>query len=214
MSWKPVAGLTETLRSLLKTLILVTAVAVVADLYDVYSYATLHPDVDPSRTLLASDVVSGVVGLVQVVFFVVVLVAFLMWVHRVNGNLRLFSGEQLRFTPGWAVGWYFVPVACLFKPFQSMKELWRVSHGKAPAEAGIVGAWWGFWIVSVLFSNVVWRITSAAQTAQEQSTAAVLVAASDAVDVGLNVLTLVVVTKIGAAYSRNIVERLPREAVT
>jgi len=62
----------------------------------------------------------------------------------------------------WAVGWYFVPIANLFKPFGAMRELWTASHaevdkfgGEAPSE---VKWWWGAWISGNILSSVSSRI--------------------------------------------------------
>ena len=59
----------------------------------------------------------------------------------------------LRFTPGWAVGWYFVPIANLWKPYQAMKEIWRASKNpgnwQAETTSGFLGWWWFWWIISV-----------------------------------------------------------------
>ena len=34
----------------------------------------------------------------------------------------------MEFSPGWSVGWFFVPVAGLFMPYRVLKELWKASH--------------------------------------------------------------------------------------
>jgi hypothetical protein len=53
----------------------------------------------------------------------------------------------LAFTPGWAVGWWFVPFANLVKPFQSIRELWKASSAdRAWPEIRtwpVIGWWWG-----------------------------------------------------------------------
>ena len=70
--------------------------------------------------------------------------------------------DGLEFTPGWAVGWFFVPIANLFKPFQAMRELWTASHGEADRFGGEapteVKLWWGAWLVGNIASTVGTRI--------------------------------------------------------
>jgi len=51
-------------------------------------------------------------------------VIFLRWIYRTNKNLHVLSSEHMTFSPGWSLGWYFIPVANLFKPYQAMKEIW------------------------------------------------------------------------------------------
>ncbi|NCP19948.1 MAG: DUF4328 domain-containing protein [Erythrobacter sp.] len=99
--------------------------------------------------------------LYTLVFFVsVVFVA--MWIYRAHANLRD-RGIELTTSPGWAVGWYFIPIANLFKPFQAMRELWSESHleddsygDPAPGE---ITAWWACWIVGNILANVSMRMT-------------------------------------------------------
>ncbi len=63
----------------------------------------------------------------------------------------------MRFTPGWAVGWYFVPVFNLWKPYQAMKE---IVVGIALDAHPVVHWWWLFWILSGVLNLIVFRMTS------------------------------------------------------
>ena len=54
-------------------------------------------------------------------------IAWCVWQHRAHANLWAFARSGLRFTPGWAVGWWFVPIASLWKPFEAVRELWKAS---------------------------------------------------------------------------------------
>jgi hypothetical protein len=90
--------------------------------------------------------------------FVASVVIVAIWIHRAHANLADAAVDGLEFTPGWAVGWYFIPIANLFKPFQAMRELWRASHGEAhpfdgPAPSAVT-AWWTCWIVGNILSSV------------------------------------------------------------
>ena len=72
------------------------------------------------EAILGRDIIAGVVAIPTVV-------SFLMWNHRVSRNLRSLSARGQRFTPGWAVGWWFVPIMFYFHPYQVMAEIWRGS---------------------------------------------------------------------------------------
>ena len=96
--------------------------------------------------------------LVMVQVFVMILswIFVGMWIHRSHANLFLADLPALEFTPGWAVGWYFIPIANLFKPFQAMRELWYASHGavadyEQPAPT-LLWVWWLSWLFSSLSS--------------------------------------------------------------
>ena len=97
----------------------------------------------------ASDNLVASAGGFYLLAFIASLVVYLVWINRSVRNLgRVRSGDPsqpLRFTPGWAVGWHFVPFMNLFRPFQVMRELYQESN---PVRQGssVVGWWWGVWL--------------------------------------------------------------------
>ncbi len=56
------------------------------------------------------------------------LIVLMVWLYRADKNLRAFGVEKLDYTPGWAVGWWFVPVLNLVRPYQVMREIWLASN--------------------------------------------------------------------------------------
>ena len=96
--------------------------------------------------------------------FVVTVVAFLLWLHRCYENLAALGERGLRFTPGWAVGWWFIPFANLVRPYQVMRELWR---RVAPAGIGLalLQVWWAVWLLANFFDGLVSRTGGNAETA-------------------------------------------------
>ena len=93
-------------------------------------------------------VVASVV--VWLVVFAVTGIVWCVWQHRAQRNAIELTHGKLEFTPGWAVGWWFVPFANLVKPFQTVRELWKASHGgynvRVVATWSVIGWWWGLWL--------------------------------------------------------------------
>jgi hypothetical protein len=91
-------------------------------------------------------------------------VFFLCWLHRSYRNLAELAVGDLRFTPGWAVGYWFVPVLNLFRPKQIVDDLWRASAGPATggepwrsrSSSGLVTLWW----LAFVSSGIVVRLAS------------------------------------------------------
>jgi hypothetical protein len=85
------------------------------------------------------------------------------WIYRAHANLRAANIDRLQFTPGWAVGWYFIPIANLFKPFGAMRELWNASFDPesnfGADSPGSVKLWWGCFVIGNILSNVAFRIS-------------------------------------------------------
>ncbi|HLQ96944.1 MAG TPA: DUF4328 domain-containing protein [Pseudogracilibacillus sp.] len=78
------------------------------------------------------------------------IVFFLIWLYRAYAHLQQSSVEGLAHSPRWAIGWYFIPVMNLFKPFSVMKELVLASfhavsnpeHWKLKKAPGYIMVWW------------------------------------------------------------------------
>jgi len=94
----------------------------------------------------------------EIVLVVVAAIPWLMWQFRGHELLRRrLATPGLRITPGWAVGWWFVPFANLGKPAVAMAELWRASGGEDETRGvwttrrlpAVFAWWWGFWVARV-----------------------------------------------------------------
>lgn len=107
-------------------------------------------------------------------------VFFLVWLNRANKNLTPLRAGYQEFSSGWAVGWWFIPIASLWKPFQVVREVWRESDpddvsaiegggflsGVASASSGAPGYmvwWWVLWVIANILSNVAGRTLDAAR---------------------------------------------------
>ena len=83
-------------------------------------------------------------------------VLFLMWMHRAATNLPALGSDGQRFSPGWAVGWWFIPIMWFFRPYQVVAEIWRGSNPeltlgrewKRGPVSPLLGWWWALWLVS------------------------------------------------------------------
>lgn len=87
----------------------------------------------------------------------------LKWIYRANYNARQLGAGNMQFSSGWSIGWYFIPFANLWKPYQAMKEIWKTSanpsswtNEKTPA---LLGWWWFLWIVTSIFGNIQFRMS-------------------------------------------------------
>ena len=105
------------------------------------------------------------------------------------------------FSPGWAVGWYFIPFANLWKPYQAMKEIWQASaspeHWESEDRSWLLPLWWTLWIVSNLLSNAAFRLALRDDPSLDQLiTANGVTLVSDLMEIPLAVVLLVVIHRI------------------
>lgn len=125
---------------------------------------------DKKMTLPSGEIVSlafvfiSFISILHGFLFVAAIVFFLIWEFRAFKNLSPLRAQNSEFTPGWAVGWWFIPFANLVKPYQAMSDLWTDSDPDFDAEGGflsnavgaprIMGWWWALFIVSNILLNI------------------------------------------------------------
>ena len=71
----------------------------------------------------ANDDRQAVIAFIQEAVLIATAITFFFWIHRAYKNLYSFGSLGLRFSPGWSIGWFFVPIASLFRPYQVMSEI-------------------------------------------------------------------------------------------
>jgi hypothetical protein len=82
------------------------------------------------RLELASSILTGI--------------AWFVWLHRAVANAQSL-GVQTESTPGWAVGWWFIPFANLVKPYRILRSLF---DGLVSGSPTIVLYWWGCYLIA------------------------------------------------------------------
>ncbi len=95
-------------------------------------------------------------GLILVIIWALSGFLALKWIYRVSMNAHVLAND-LSVSPPWAVGWFFVPVANLFKPFTAVSEVWRVSANptswREEQTPTFINTWWGFWVAAWLIER-------------------------------------------------------------
>jgi|SRR5579863_10061740 len=83
-------------------------------------------------------------------------ICFVAW-FRAAYRILEDDGVQMRFSRGWAIGAWFVPLLSLWRPKQIANDIWRGSHlTYAPGNPGVrpVGSvvhwWWGLFLLGDL----------------------------------------------------------------
>lgn len=98
--------------------------------------------------------------------FVTCFVFYARWLLTASRNAHVLAQKHLDQTPGWSVGFYFVPIALLWKPFISMKEILNASKGNPLRESNkLVGWWWAMHLVSSLLDRVLPQLAYPAELA-------------------------------------------------
>jgi hypothetical protein len=84
-----------------------------------------------------------------------------VWMHNAYRNLPALGVGGLTWSPGWAAGAWFVPIANLFVPYLVARELWRGSSG---GRRSFLALWWPTWLASwvlLLLAFEVYHVSAA-----------------------------------------------------
>lgn len=99
-------------------------------------------------------------------YLIMIALCFLLsalWIMRASKNAATLAPHKDRISPGWAVGWYLVPFANLFMPYQAMRQTYNGSL-TPPAELnapppGLFRWWWALWLITGVLATYSFRLT-------------------------------------------------------
>jgi hypothetical protein len=119
------------------------------------------------EALSGVDNISRIAAGTMVVVNLVTIVLVGRWIYRANKNAHAMS-DSMVMTPGWNVGFFFIPIANLWKPFEGIRQAWRASVSPSdPENAEVpiwVNLWWTGWILSSILNNIIFRLSMNAVT--------------------------------------------------
>ncbi len=114
---------------------------------------------------------SAMLSLIQVIvnlgLYIAVIIAFLMWMRRAYYNLG--TRVNLDNTDGWAVGYWFIPILNLYKPYRLMEEMFTKTTDYLQTNSevfnpkpfgGILRGWWILWVITGVLGNISMRLPS------------------------------------------------------
>ena len=103
--------------------------------------------------VIANNARQQLVIIQSLIVFVVTGIVFLFWIYRANVNCHGFGAKNMRFSPRWSIGYFFIPILNLFEPYLAMKEIWQVSTDptawRQEKGSALLGWWWGLWLITL-----------------------------------------------------------------
>jgi hypothetical protein len=212
-TYRDLSGVTTVLKVLLG---FSAALAVVSMLSSFMQAELLSRDSFSEAEGQANDLREQIIGLFQLGLYLFTAVIFGYWIVRANKNVRALGADGLRITPGWALGYYFVPILNLWRPYQAMKDLWRASHNPASwtsaAAGSILPAWWTLWVLSNILGQISFRVMMNAEGIVELQAATYLQIVEQAVGIPLCLVAMSLVAQIARAQKDH-VENAPNQAL-
>jgi uncharacterized membrane protein len=161
VSYQSAKNLSLVVFGLLAVTIVIEAVNTLLSLGHLYFPYPLELDGGESMSIWIMFI--GLIAILQLPIFILTVIFFLIWLHRSYKNLDPLGARHLEHTPGWAVGYWFIPILNLFKPFQVVRDIWNESDPDVDPEMGflsggggtpaLLGVWWALWLSSNIIAN-------------------------------------------------------------
>lgn len=186
-----------------------SAFSIVSDILQLHGLSRIPSDTPVSMTesapgLETADLISGLAGFGLLATLLVSGVLTLKWIYRVTMNSHVLA-SGLRVSPPWSIGWYFVPFANLYKPFQAINDAWCVSLSplswRAQDTPSLLRWWWGLWIATSMLDNASFRLQMRAHDAASSLFVAGLELVSDTLWIALCLVLIRVVRRLSAQQS-------------
>jgi len=201
-AYRDIAGLTSFLKLLLWLGAALSVVAIISGAMQMQLLS--NPNFTESEAA-ANDQRQGFIGIAQVALYLLTVVIFARWILLANRNVRALGAEGLRCTPGWAVGYYFVPIVNLWKPYQAMKDLWQASRNprewQTVQPGGILPLWWALWIITNILGQISFRLSLEAKGISSLLSATRVQIVADLADIPLCLVAAALVLQIQAALA-------------
>ncbi len=117
--------------------------------------------------------ITGLIYVFNGIVYLVTSILVLQWIYRSNAVAQTL-GDKMAVSPGWNIGFFFIPIANLWKPFQGLRETWQVSFGEyqwsdTPVPL-ILRWWWGLWLAMSILDNASFRLSIRSTTVKEAMT--------------------------------------------
>ena len=194
------------LTKILKVLLALGAIVAVVSMSSLFMQAELlkHESISKAEAE-ANDSREQMIGFIQVGLYLLTAIFFGCWIVRANKNVRALGADGLRITPGWAVGYFFIPMANLWRPYQAMKDLWLASHNPSSWSTALIGIivpiWWTLWLLSIFSGQIAFRMTLHAITLDQIKSCANVQLITEFIEILLCLVAIALVSQIAAAQT-------------
>ncbi|MEM1379267.1 MAG: DUF4328 domain-containing protein [Pseudomonadota bacterium] len=178
------------MNALLATLILIEYITLTQ-----YGFDPYLADGAPWLLFALASVIVGI-GLFSVTVVAYIIGGF--WIVRAMGNLHRIGSRFVTTSPAWAVGWYFIPIANLWKPYEAMSQIWEGSHRAANEETpdqSPLPLWWALWIISAIVGNIGTQLGGWLGQGPNFEASLIFSAASALLTVGVTLMFLKITTR-------------------
>jgi hypothetical protein len=140
------------------SLIVLALVNIVHFLGDFAQYELLTGPPYTRAAAIENDTRLRILGAANVLFLLISAIFYCLWIYRATKNCHVVSAGGMKFSPAFAVAANFIPIICLFAPYQVMRDVWAVSNDPAQGTQRrgpvfLLITWWMLWIIGLILGD-------------------------------------------------------------
>jgi hypothetical protein len=160
----------------------------------------------------ASDSRQAIINNIYVVLFYFSIIVFCIWIYRVHRNLPSLGVSGLKFSPWWAIGWFFIPFLNLVRPLHVTTEIWKASDPVTDINDSVawqdtsmspfIISWWILFLISGLLGNLILKFSLQAETLNELLIKSWVAFATDIVEIPAAILLILIIRNIDLRQAR------------
>ncbi len=202
---KNISTITKLVQYILYAYIIIIAIWIVSSVMEYNLLLDFQNGVYTSEELIMvaadkNDQRQDIIGGLYLMIFLISAILIMRWTYVANYNAHQFGAQNMKFSPGWSIGYYFIPILNLWKPYQAMKEIWKVSKSPLSWESAtashILSLWWLLWIISSIMGRVIFNMSKNANELTELLNLNIITQISNMLDIVLAIITLLVINNI------------------
>ncbi len=203
MVFKKVQSLYNFLSKLYVLYIIILVLAVIGGIYEYHSLTNLPNNYNPETDTLIAEYITMIIGLVQSIGVIFLLINFFRLLYRISYNLQYQFHRMLSISPGWTIGYFFIPILNLYKPYKAVKEIFIMANAKPYLKADLVGFWWLLRIASMFIGKFLIKYSIRNWGASNNTDSTIMFLLSDLFDILLYIVEFILVKQITKSYLIN-----------
>ncbi len=150
------------------------------------------------------NIISGL----YLIIFLISAILIMRWTYVANYNVHQLGAQNMKFSPRWSIGYYFIPILNLWKPYQAMKEIWKTSKSplswESATASSVLSLWWLLWIISSIMGRVIFNMSKSTNELTELLNLNIITQISNMLDIVLAIVTLAVINNIYRMQSQHL----------
>jgi len=147
-SFKPISTIKNIFIAIIKFSIILSLLTIISSIIQFYFIKGQTPFL----------YIVGFLSIFDIIFPIILFIVELVAIYRIAFNDRIIHDGVSQISPGWAVGYYFIPIASIYLPYKSYKYFISQMTGDEVQKTNLtksLGTYWTMKIISIILAILI-----------------------------------------------------------